>query len=355
MLFTRCPECDTTFRVTDETLKKANGQVRCGRCASVFNAYAELHDPTAKSFEPEAFKPRSTPDDSSPALPPVAPSTPPAATAVASPPVTPAAPPPATPPSANATEQDATAQSIGAASVAAVVAEARLAAAEGDAASGDGNEVLTDIDLSATEIERVLTSNAGPPLPQPSYTWPATGVARAGTSSSRRWQIAAAIAGLVLGAQWIHHFRSDIAGHATFGAWIAPVYAAFGAEVTPNWDVRQYQIIDWIATAEPNSRGLGSLKITARIQNRGPLRQPYPAVQLRLKDRWEEAVGSRVFAPAEYLPPDTPHDQLMSPGETARAEIEVIDPGPDAYGFELDVCIEVEASLVTCGTDEVFL
>jgi hypothetical protein len=97
------------------------------------------------------------------------------------------------------------------------------------------------------------------------------------------------------------------------------------------------------------------LKITARIQNRGPARQPYPAVQLRLKDRWETAVGSRMFAPAEYLPRDTPRGRLMSPGETARAEIEVVDPGPDAYGFELDVCIEVEASLVTCGTDEVFL
>jgi hypothetical protein len=45
----------------------------------------------------------------------------------------------------------------------------------------------------------------------------------------------------------------------------------------------------------------------------------------------------------------------MAPGETTRAEMEVVDPGPDAYGFELDVCIEVEAFLVTCGTDEVFL
>ena len=132
-------------------------------------------------------------------------------------------------------------------------------------------------------------------------------------------------------------------------------YGALGAEITPNWDVHQYEIIDWVATAEPNPRGLGSLKITARIQNRGPLRQPYPAVQLRLKDRWEEAVGSRMFTPAEYLPSDAPRGRLMSPGETARAEIEVVDPGPDAYGFELDVCIEVEASLVTCGTDEVFL
>src|SRR5262252_5281562 len=44
MLLTRCPDCDTTFRVTDDALKKANGQVRCGRCASVFNAYAERRD-----------------------------------------------------------------------------------------------------------------------------------------------------------------------------------------------------------------------------------------------------------------------------------------------------------------------
>jgi hypothetical protein len=175
--------------------------------------------------------------------------------------------------------------------------------------------------------------------------WPALRVLRAG----------AAVAALALAAQTIHHFRSDIAGHPTLGPRLVAAYAALGVKVTPHWDVQQYEIIDWIATAEPNSRGLGSLKITARIQNRGPLRQPYPAVQLRLKDRWEAAVGSRMFTPAEYLPRDAPHERLMSPGETARAEIEVVDPGPDAYGFELDVCIEVEASLVTCGTDEVFL
>jgi hypothetical protein len=173
--------------------------------------------------------------------------------------------------------------------------------------------------------------------------------------TSRRWSVAVAVALLALGAQTVHHFRSDIASNPTFGPWISQAYDALGGEIAPSWDVRQYQIIDWVATAEPNSRGVGSLKITARIQNRGPVRQPFPAVQLRLKDRWEEAVSSRLFTPAEYLPRDTPRGRLMSPGETARAEIEVVDPGPDAYGFELDVCIEVEASLVTCGTDEVFL
>jgi predicted Zn finger-like uncharacterized protein len=347
MLFTRCPECETTFRVTDETLKKANGQVRCGRCASVFNAYAELHDPTAKNFEPEAAQPRVTTEE------------PPA---VAPPPPVPEAPSPAAaqsaaPSQSKAEEPDsAAADSISNTTLADAVAGTKLAATdETQQADHTGDVTPSGVDLSATEIERVLTSNAGPPLPQSTYAWPAATGAGERRAASRGWSVAAAVALLALGAQTIHHYRSEIASNPTFGPWISQAYGALGGEIAPSWDVRQYQIIDWVATAEPNSRGVGSLKITARIQNRGPVRQPFPAVQLRLKDRWETAVGSRMFTPAEYLPRDTPRGRLMSPGETARAELEVVDPGPDAYGFELDVCIEVEASLVTCGTDDVFL
>jgi predicted Zn finger-like uncharacterized protein len=341
MLFTRCPECDTTFRVTDETLKKANGQVRCGRCASVFNAYAELHDPTAKSFEPEAARPRAPSEERAAPTPPV--ETPPVA------------PQPAAPAQSEAAESESAAAGLGAGSLADVAAEPNLPVADAAETARPAGAVPAGADLSATEVERVLTSNAGPPLPQSAYVWPVTAGAGERSAGSRRWSVAVVLALLVLGAQAIHYFRSDLAGNPTFGPWLTQLYGAVGAEIVPTWNVRQYQIIDWIATAEPNSRGVGSLKITARIQNRGPIHQPYPAVQLRLKDRWEAAVGSRMFTPAEYLPRDTPRGRLMSPNETARAELEVVDPGPDVYGFELDVCIEVEASLVTCGTDEVFL
>ncbi|MEX2476371.1 DUF3426 domain-containing protein [Marinobacter sp.] len=37
-LQTRCPKCDTRFRVTDEQLSIAKGKVRCGNCMDVFNA-----------------------------------------------------------------------------------------------------------------------------------------------------------------------------------------------------------------------------------------------------------------------------------------------------------------------------
>ncbi len=335
MLLTRCPDCDTTFRVTDETLKKANGQVRCGRCASVFNAYAELQDPGSKSFD---------------APPPSVPTTPRRAEPAAAAPIelpadeTPAAAP------------ETAAESIATRTIAAVVAEAAIAETEERDAESESSTAGQDLDpISALQVDEVLTvtvSAAPADGPQP---WPAFGTERERKPASRWWSAAAVFALLALGAQAVHHFRADLAGHATFGPPIRNAYALVGTEIEPRWDVRQYEILDWVATAEPNARGLGSLKITARIQNRGLLRQPYPAVQLRLKDRWDKAVSSRMFTPAEYLPRESPRERLMAPGETTRAEMEVVDPGPDAYGFELDVCIEVEASLVTCGTDEVFL
>ncbi len=67
------------------------------------------------------------------------------------------------------------------------------------------------------------------------------------------------------------------------------------------------------------------------------------------------AVGSRMFTPAEYLRRDAPRGRLMSPGKQRARRSKSSIPVPDAYGFELDVCIEVEASSVTCGTDKVFL
>jgi len=340
MLFTRCPDCETTFRVTDETLKKANGQVRCGRCASVFNAYAELQDPAGKSFEPNAPSPAAAARrPSEPAAAPHAPEVPAASIAAAK-----------AAPSAAATT--AATEDLRARSVDDVAAEVAIAEAKAPA-----EDDTTDFDLiTAKQVDEVLASPPSTPPPEGgTHSWRAFGVEPASQVASRWWGVAAALAVLTLGAQTVHHFRADVAGHATFGPLIQRAYAMVGVELAPRWDVRQYQILDWVATAEPNERGLGSLKIAARIKNNAPLGQPYPAVQLRLKDRWEKAVSSRLFGPAEYLPRNSPHSRLMSPGETTRAEIEVVDPGPDAYGFELDVCIEVEASLVTCGTDKVFL
>ena len=49
---TRCPACDTTFRVTAEQLKAKQGNVRCGQCRHVFNALTTLLGGESPSDKP---------------------------------------------------------------------------------------------------------------------------------------------------------------------------------------------------------------------------------------------------------------------------------------------------------------
>ncbi|WP_372972211.1 DUF3426 domain-containing protein [Marinobacter sp.] len=48
-LLTRCPHCDTRFRVTGEQLNIADGKVRCGHCMEVFDARSHADSPAGKS------------------------------------------------------------------------------------------------------------------------------------------------------------------------------------------------------------------------------------------------------------------------------------------------------------------
>lgn len=43
-MYTRCPDCQTAFRLSAAVLKKAQGRVRCGGCGSTFNALDHLSE-----------------------------------------------------------------------------------------------------------------------------------------------------------------------------------------------------------------------------------------------------------------------------------------------------------------------
>ncbi|MGH8727487.1 MAG: zinc-ribbon and DUF3426 domain-containing protein [Burkholderiales bacterium] len=54
-MVTRCPQCNTSFRVTVQHLRARDGFVRCGRCAEIFNALTTLSALTNQS-EPPALE-----------------------------------------------------------------------------------------------------------------------------------------------------------------------------------------------------------------------------------------------------------------------------------------------------------
>jgi len=316
MLLTRCPHCQTTFRITAEALSKAEGQVRCGRCTHIFDAYAELREDERAVESPAA--PAGTP-----------------------------------------TGRVETAS--GAAEV-----DVELDAAEDIEISS----ALSDIDSDSGETTSAASTEQGTDALEPPSDVPADATvetkstpvlspewtvdAEPATKPTRAWRLAAALAAFALLAQAAHHFRANLAGNAMLGPPLRIVYAQLGAPIHPRWDLEQYQVLEWVATAEPGSNGQGNLIITARIQNRAAKAQPYPHVHLRLKDRWESAIGSRVFEPDEYLATDEQVGLFMAPGDTAQARLTVIDPGQDAYGFELDICVHGTTEQLTCAADKVF-
>ena len=48
-MFTQCPNCATVFRVTAEVLRAAQGEVRCGVCATSFDALENLSEQPFKA------------------------------------------------------------------------------------------------------------------------------------------------------------------------------------------------------------------------------------------------------------------------------------------------------------------
>jgi hypothetical protein len=63
---------------------------------------------------------------------------------------------------------------------------------------------------------------------------------------------------------------------------------------------------------------------------------------VRLLDRWEETVAGRYFAPDEYVVTPQQDYSRMNVGSTVDAQFIIVDPGPDATGFELEFCAKVE-------------
>lgn len=82
-MYTRCPSCSSTFRVTAAILQMAAGEVRCGSCGGVFNALETLVDDwtgsdlllsgAARPAPPAAEAPAAAPEPAFTGLEPAAP------------------------------------------------------------------------------------------------------------------------------------------------------------------------------------------------------------------------------------------------------------------------------------------
>ena len=161
---------------------------------------------------------------------------------------------------------------------------------------------------------------------------------------SQRWPWVAGVAALslLLLLQMIHGARNDLVRSPTFGPIVAGAYSFFGVSLLAPTDLASYELRQWGAASDPNEAD--RLMLRASIVNRAAYAQPFPLLRLVLQDRFGGTLGMRDIGPADYLP-GAGASGLLGPGERADALIRIVDPGADAVGFELDICLPAKGGV----------
>lgn len=162
------------------------------------------------------------------------------------------------------------------------------------------------------------------------------------------WSLCAALLLLILGLQAIHYWRNDIAlRNDWIGQGLTRTYAALGLPLTPNWDLHGYDVRQ--LGAATNGSGDNAIRVRIRLTNRAVRPQPYPVLRLSLYDRYGKKVAARDLQPRDYLPKEQASG-MMRIALQVDSEVAVMDPGPNASSFELDVCMPGPRGL-RCASD----
>ena len=161
---------------------------------------------------------------------------------------------------------------------------------------------------------------------------------------SQRWPWVAGVSVLafLLLLQVVHSQRNTLVESPALGPAVAGVYAFLGLSVMAPTDLSAYELRQWGAASDPNEAN--RLVLRASIVNRATYAQPFPLLRLTLQDRFGGTLRQGDIQPADYLP-GTGVGGLLGPGERADALIRIVDPGTEAVGFELDICLPAKGGV----------
>lgn len=322
---TRCPNCATAFRVTDEQLAACMGKVRCGRCSFTFNARQSLVVQAPKQEEtppqpipvtlPPAQEPESEAETSAtpvaqetdfePPFPdlvmvPAAPSAPVEII------ITPAKSEPELP--AEPAEFHAEPEEHHTPSVADLYAEAlkdapvESSTPPADQWTAQDEDDAPDTLMVTTEVNEDENRPSAPGIYRP-IALPEDEALFAPIEKPRHariWTFLALLAGLALIAQLLFAYRVNIA--MEFPA-LQPRFAklcdTLGCDMPLPGKMERLRL-EWSElTYIPDHPTL--IQLAATLRNLADYEQALPMLELTLTDEQERIVARRVFRPSEYL------------------------------------------------------
>lgn len=329
-MFTRCPSCQTLFRVRAETLRVAQGQVRCGRCGLQFNALDGLaEDPETLVAERNgALEEAGKEPDSITAKAPRGPS----------------------PDELDEIDQAAALESarvdadVAADEVIDTYAERDQESAEDAAAviPGFTQALGSDIEVDQEPVPAETSAQdvAGDGL---STGLTASALQEALLSdepAAASWGLRLAGIGAVLlllaalAVQWVYMQRVPLYAQPEWRPALQRFCALLACELPLPRKPEQVEILERVVREHP--RVARALLVDLTFISRADEPIALPIVELRLADVSGNRVMGRQFSPSEYLPASIDRRIGLSPGKPVHITLELVAPVTDVMSFQFD-------------------
>lgn len=270
-MVTNCPGCGTTFRVTPQQLQAYEGQVRCGRCARVFNAFDSL----ATYQEPAAPETRTS-------------------------------------------------------DISALRAESQPAGEKRSQASLSG----LDFTLPR-KTSRAPGPEAQPLQGiQTLYAEQLEFVKPPGARAGWPWHLGSFALLILLAGQAAYFFRTELTFLApATKPYLAQLCEALQCTIPLPQKPELLSIESSDLQADPSRPGL--IMLTALLRNRAPFNQAFPALELTLTDTQDQAVVRRVFTSNQYLPKNANAQIGMAPNDEINVRLALDTGDLRAAGYRL--------------------
>ncbi len=304
-LITRCPECQTAFRVHENQLAARQGKVRCGACGFVFDAFASLVEVIQEKRQPaEQAAVNRTSDADGPLQ---------AGASAAMAEVTLAA---------------------GAATIWPRMNEMTRAVrapepkAEPDSQSQD-MVVRADGSVALGQPSGRPSQMLGPPSSAEQFDF---GTAPDEPASNLKWKVGIAVLALALVIQIAFGLRGMIAAMfpVTHPA-IASICKALHCRVPLPRNAEQLVL----EASDLQSDQVNAFELTATIRNRANYAQGYPALLLTLTDERNRPIARRVIHPMEYLGRVPTTTETIPAGGKVSGRVLISGQSINAAGYEV--------------------
>ena len=297
-LLISCPNCNTSYQISDDQLQESDGQARCFQCQTVFNA-ALNSQPITENEPPPALDDDIYLND-------------------------------------RVLDEELAAQHSDQIDDLAESDLSSLFSADHDSEVIDGpdDESLTDSSMLTTEELLNIESDKVPPLqplspresddrkPQKPPSSLGTGL----------WMIGSLLLVVMFLAQASWHYRHTLLLNPEARQVFETICKGLPCNLPPRRNPDAFEVVDRKVSIHPEVNNI--LSINMLFTNDANFSQPAPGVTLSLYNNQQDIIARRSFTFDDYIKTEESKPPLLASGQTQQFFLNLEDPGPDVTGFE---------------------